>query len=55
VAQQLRSPDVFDAWLATFHQNFRVWRVPDTLLSEGLRSGSGFVLHFGVLRDLYQR
>jgi len=50
IAQQLRSPDVFEAWLRSFHQKFWVWRVPDALLSEGLREGSGFVVHVGVVR-----
>ncbi|KAE8871157.1 hypothetical protein PTNB73_02616 [Pyrenophora teres f. teres] len=50
IAQQLRSPDVFEAWLTSFHAKFWVWRVPDELLSEGLREGSGFVVHVGVVR-----
>lgn len=50
VAQQLRSDIVFEAWLGAFHRGFRVWRVPDELLTEGLRGGSGFVVHVGVLR-----
>jgi predicted nicotinamide N-methyase len=51
IAQQLRSPDVFEAWLIAFHQKFRVWKVPDELLGDGLKEGEGFVLHFGVLRQ----
>lgn len=51
VAQQLRSHVVFDAWLKAFHRGFRVWRVPDELLVEGLREGTGYVVHVGVLRD----
>ena len=50
VAQQLRSNIVFEAWLFAFHKAFRVWRVPDGLLTEGLREGSGFVIHVGILR-----
>ncbi|KAI9821242.1 MAG: hypothetical protein M1827_003977 [Pycnora praestabilis] len=50
VAQQLRSSDVFEAWLTAFHKKFRIWRIPDELLTEGLREGSGFVIHVGVLR-----
>ncbi|POS78548.1 hypothetical protein DHEL01_v203045 [Diaporthe helianthi] len=50
VAQQLRSPDVFAAWLReTCARGFRVWRVPDAELPEGLRSDMGFVVHVGVL------
>jgi len=50
VAQQLRSHLVFEAWLLAFHKVFRVWRVPDELLTDGLRQGSGYVVHVGVLR-----
>lgn len=50
VAQQLRSHDVFAEWLAEFHRCFRVWRVPDEMMSPGLRTGAGFVAHLGVLR-----
>ncbi|AEO67065.1 uncharacterized protein THITE_2088547 [Thermothielavioides terrestris NRRL 8126] len=51
VAQQLRDPLVFEAWLERFARSFHVWRVPDGLLVEGLRSGSGFVVHMGVLKN----
>lgn len=51
IAQQLRSHTVFEAWLLTFHRSFQVWRVPDQLLLEGLKEGSGFVVHIGLLRD----
>ncbi|KAK0621557.1 hypothetical protein B0T17DRAFT_600394 [Bombardia bombarda] len=50
VAQQLRNSDVFEAWLTCFAESFRVWRVPDELLSKGLQSDSGFVVHVGVLK-----
>lgn len=50
IAQQLRSPDVFEAWLKSFHALFEVWQVPDALLDEGLREGSGFVVHVSIVR-----
>ncbi|EPQ66935.1 Bgt-4406 [Blumeria graminis f. sp. tritici] len=50
VAQQLRSAEVFEAWLKYFMKSFRVWRVPDDELIEGLRTNSGFVVHIGILR-----
>ena len=50
VAQQLRSPEVFEAWLKSFDKKFWVWKIPDGLLDEGLREGSGFVVHVGVVR-----
>ncbi|KAK2058862.1 hypothetical protein LY76DRAFT_683755 [Colletotrichum caudatum] len=51
VAQQLRSPDVFEEWARAFHRDFRVWRVPSPLLPEGLRIESEFVVHVGILRE----
>ena len=50
VAQQLRSPEVFEAWLKSFCDKFVVWQVPDGMVDEGLREGSGFVVHVGVVR-----
>ncbi|KAL1861424.1 hypothetical protein VTK73DRAFT_7116 [Phialemonium thermophilum] len=50
VAQQLRDPDVFEAWMTRFAESFDAWRVPDSVLSPGLRSDSGFVVHVGVLK-----
>ncbi len=51
VAQQLRDPAVFEAWLKCFCSYFRVWRIPDALLADGLRTSSGFVVHMGLLRE----
>lgn len=51
VAQQLRSDLVFEAWLRAFTRRFHTYRVPDGLLSPGLRSGSGYVIHVGLLRN----
>ena len=50
IAQQLRSDMVFEAWLKAFHNFFKVWRIPDDLLIDGLKEGSGFVVHAGILR-----
>lgn len=50
VAQQLREPGVFGAWMEAFCERFRVWRVPAGVVGEGLGEGSGFVVHVGVLR-----
>ena len=50
IAQQLRSDIVFEAWLKAFHKVFRVWRIPDDLLIDGLKEGSGFAVHVGILR-----
>ncbi|OQE41958.1 hypothetical protein PENCOP_c004G00443 [Penicillium coprophilum] len=45
VAQQQRSPDVFETWLRETMREFRVWRLSDDVLGEGLRSGSGYLVH----------
>ncbi|TVY26766.1 Diaminohydroxyphosphoribosylamino-pyrimidine deaminase [Lachnellula hyalina] len=50
VAQQLRSAEVFEAWLKAFYKAFRVWRLPDEELIDGLKADSGFVVHMGILR-----
>ncbi|KAF1948835.1 hypothetical protein CC80DRAFT_295657 [Byssothecium circinans] len=50
VAQQLRSPDVFESWLESFHRLFHTWQVPDELLIGGLRENSGFIVHLGIVR-----
>jgi Lysine methyltransferase len=50
VAQQLRSAEVFESWLKAFCRSFRVWRVPDEQLIDGLKSNSGFVIHIGILK-----
>jgi hypothetical protein len=51
VAQQLRSAEVFEGWLKVFHDRFRVWRIPDKELIDGLKTDSGFVVHIGILRE----
>lgn len=51
IAQQLRTPEVLESWLDEFMRHFKVWRMPDELLTEALRDGSGFIVHVGVLRD----
>lgn len=50
VAQQLRSDEVFEAWLKAFHNKFKVWRVPDEELTKELGTDSGYVVHVGILR-----
>ncbi|KAJ4389784.1 Ribosomal protein lysine methyltransferase [Gnomoniopsis smithogilvyi] len=56
VAQQLRDPEIFEAWLKEFMaKGFKVWRVPDTELPQGLRESSGFVVHVGVLKEAFER
>lgn len=51
IGQQLRNDEVFQLWLTTFHATFHVWRVPDDVLPENLRSTAGFVVHIGILRE----
>lgn len=48
VAQQLRSEDVLQMWLEEMLKSFLVFRVPDRLLPEELRSG--YVIHIAIVR-----
>lgn len=54
IAQQQRSPDVFEAWLKETLKVFRVWRLHDEVLGDGLKSGTGYVVHLLVLREKIQ-
>lgn len=51
VAQHLRDPLVFEAFIERFSEVFHTWRVPDELLHPGLCSNTGFAVHVGVLKD----
>ncbi|RDH34390.1 hypothetical protein BDQ94DRAFT_141385 [Aspergillus welwitschiae] len=50
IAQQQRSPEVFEAWLRETLRVFRVFRVSDEMLGDKLMSGSGYLVHVLVLR-----
>lgn len=50
IAQQRRTYEVFELWLASFHKRFRVWKLSDDHLPKELREDSGFIIHIGVLR-----
>ncbi|KAI9692918.1 MAG: hypothetical protein M1822_004913 [Bathelium mastoideum] len=52
IAQQLRSEDVFEAFMESFVRTFRVWRLPESSLSPELRNNAQFVIHMGVLRKI---
>ena len=54
IAQQIRSSDVMERWLGETLTFFRLWRVPDELLDEGLRENTGFVVHLALLKPLQQ-
>ncbi|KAI0813976.1 hypothetical protein GGR55DRAFT_676111 [Xylaria sp. FL0064] len=51
VAQQLRDPEIFEGWIKKFSKKFRVWRIPEDMLSKKLRANTGFVVHIGVLHN----
>lgn len=53
IAQQQRAPEVFEAWLREAMREFRVWRVADQVLGDGLKLGSGYVVHLLVLKDIH--
>ncbi|KAJ5747595.1 uncharacterized protein N7511_009291 [Penicillium nucicola] len=50
IAQQQRSPDVFETWLRETLREFRVWRLSDDILGEGLKSGTGYLVHLLLVR-----
>ncbi|KAJ6012170.1 hypothetical protein N7522_002525 [Penicillium canescens] len=50
IAQQQRSPDVFETWLRETMREFRVWRLGDDVLGEGLRSGTGYLVHLLLVK-----
>lgn len=51
IAQQLRSETVFESWAEKMMISFHIWRVTDPYLPEGLRGGSGFVIHLALRRE----
>jgi hypothetical protein len=51
VAQQQRAPDVFEAWLRETLREFRVWRLSDDVLVDGLKNGSGYLVHLLLARE----
>lgn len=51
VAQQQRVPDVFEAWLNETLKEFWVWRLRDEVLGDGLKGGTGYVVHLLLLRE----
>lgn len=51
IAQELRSPEVFEHWLETFQKSFHTYRIPDSLLTSSLRPSSGYSIHIGILRS----
>ncbi|KAL2815385.1 hypothetical protein BJX63DRAFT_167395 [Aspergillus granulosus] len=51
IAQQQRSPDVFEAWLRETMRVFRVWRVDSSVLGGKLGEGSGYLTHALLLKD----
>jgi predicted nicotinamide N-methyase len=51
IAQQQRSPEVFETWLRETLRYFRVWRLDSSVLAAGgLGEGSGYTVHALVLR-----
>ncbi|KAJ9364875.1 hypothetical protein C8Q69DRAFT_465719 [Paecilomyces variotii] len=50
IAQQQRSPDVFETWLRETMRYFRVWRVSDEVLGRKLQAGTGYLVHVLLVR-----
>ncbi|KAJ6108485.1 hypothetical protein N7523_009808 [Penicillium sp. IBT 18751x] len=51
IAQQQRSPEVFETWLRETLREFRVWRLSDEALGNGLKSGKGYLVHLLLARE----
>lgn len=51
VAQQQRAPEVFETWLRETLREFRVWRLSDKVLGDGLKGGSGYLVHLLLARE----
>ncbi|KAJ5172567.1 hypothetical protein N7492_005160 [Penicillium capsulatum] len=51
VAQQQRAPDVFETWLRETLREFRVWKLSDEVLGDGLKSGTGYLVHLLMVRE----
>lgn len=50
VAQQQRSPDVFETWLRETLRVFRVWRLSNDILGDELKGGTGYLVHLLLVR-----
>ncbi|CRG91425.1 hypothetical protein PISL3812_08473 [Talaromyces islandicus] len=50
IAQQQRSPDVFETWLRETLRVFDVWRLSDHVLGEVLKDGTGYIVHALALK-----
>ena len=50
IAQQLRSDEVFSAFMGILLRQFHVWRLSDASLPPTLQNGSGFAVHLAFLR-----
>lgn len=51
IAQQQRSPEVFETWLRETLREFRVWKLSDEVLGDGLKSGTGYLVHLLMVRE----
>ncbi|KAJ6103720.1 hypothetical protein N7486_003942 [Penicillium sp. IBT 16267x] len=51
IAQKQRTPEVFETWLRETLREFRVWRISDEGLGDGLKGGSGYLVHLLLARE----
>ncbi|KAJ5176138.1 uncharacterized protein N7482_002015 [Penicillium canariense] len=51
VAQQQRAPEVFETWLRETLREFHVWRLKDDVLGDGLKLGTGYLVHVLLARE----
>ena len=50
VAQQLRSPDIFELWLKSMLRHFRMFKIRPEEAGSEFAAGSGFVVHLAILK-----
>lgn len=50
IAQQLRSDEVFSAFMSLLLRKFHIWRLSQEALSPALQNGGAFAVHIAILR-----
>lgn len=50
IGQQLRMPDVLELWMSSMLRHFRLFRVKQSYLTDGLKEPSAFVVHLAMLK-----
>ena len=54
IGQQIRSPEIFEAWMLSMMSKFRLFYLKDVYQSEKISKSSGFIVYLAVLRNVYK-